>query len=532
MQAAGPFRALQQWKDAQEALDHAMQHYLESTILLQSQTHNSACSVESQSVRNTLSETWINKAPIPDKHSILARAQVHLNQMRNSMIQVNSLPPELLLRIFCFVASTFRAIENQFITTPSPSHQDDYKDLIIATHVCSYWRNILISTPSFWSRFDFDTRNKIEAEYERAELYSNRARGVPQSLFIEEHVSRYFYHESFDIFQNLFRSRLDDLTQIVMLNFSSLDLVRGTISHWLQHGRPGTLRALTIQMDSKVEISEPIQSKRRDLIGRMSQMLDSIHSLSLLGVVFAWDSLIYHNLTQLHIGGIPYEVSPHIHNVLDVLSNSPRLQKLRINNMAILQCDQVSTHPVYLTELEQLELMELTYESLDVLLPMIFPQSKGLNIRITLLSIDDHVVSAINSFLGRTDVARLCAQQDLIARCLPAVPNISTLIVDLKEQPEDSCLSKFSYIEASTGVRVLRCPNLQTLHLHSGSIPIEAIQEVIETHPTIRKLWLSTCYIEPFEDELLYWLKPYVENVRFDPRLGEGATDDWTRVMI
>jgi hypothetical protein len=70
------------------------------------------------------------------------------------------------------------------------------------------------------------------------------------------------------------------------------------------------------------------------------------------------------------------------------------------------------------------------------------------------------------------------------------------------------------------------------LHLHSESVPIEAIQEVIEVYPFIEKLWFSACYIEPFEDELLYWLKPHVSDVRFDLRVDKTAVSDWNYAMI
>ncbi|CCO31847.1 hypothetical protein BN14_05897 [Rhizoctonia solani AG-1 IB] len=163
---------------------------------------------------------------------------------------------------------------------------------------------------------------------------------------------------------------------------------------------------------------------------------------------------------------------------------------------------------------------------------MIFPQSNDLSLRIIVFSIDDDTCSAIRSLLSRTSVIRLYDQQDFIARCLSAAPNVRALVIDLKEQPEDSCLSEFPYVDVSSITRIPWCPNLRVLHLHSGSVPIEAIQEVIEIYPPIEKLWFSACYIEPFEDELLYWLKPHVSDVRFDLRVDEATVSDWNHAMI
>ncbi|CCO31846.1 hypothetical protein BN14_05896 [Rhizoctonia solani AG-1 IB] len=285
-------------------------------------------------------------------------------------------------------------------------------------------------------------------------------------------------------------------------------------------------------MDSDIEITEPIQTQGSESTELALPILESVRSLSLSGVIFPWDSPVYHNLLQLHIGGIPYDISPHIHHILDVLSACPLLQELKISKMAILQCDQVPIKPVYLMQLERLELVDLTYGSLNFLLPVIFPQSNDLSVRITALSLDDQIVSAVHSFLSRTSVTQLYVQQDFIARCLSAVPNVRALVIDLKEQPEDTCLSEFSYIDPSSNTRIPRCPNLRALHLHSGSVPIEAMREAIEAHPSIQKLRFSACYIEPFEDELLYWLKPHVDDIHFDLRLDEVAVSDWSHTMI
>ncbi|KAG8709330.1 hypothetical protein FRC11_005631 [Ceratobasidium sp. 423] len=528
---ATPILAFQQWKEAQNALDHAMRHYLESTMALHSSLYSPLHTAESFSVRNSLAETWPNDSPVPDKHSVLSRAQVHLSQMRNSMLPINSLPLELLLKIFRLAA--FCSLHLQDDTpVPNLAQQHDYKDLLVLTHVCSYWRTALLDTPYFWSRFELDTRNSVGEESQRAEMYLDRARGASQYLFIEERSNYYFRNADFDGVLKLIGSRLENLTQLALLNFPDIQYVTQAISHWLKLGKPGVLRTLTIQMETQIQLHESIPTEYTDFAEQALSMLASVHSLALRGVKFDWNNPVYHNLVQLHISNIPYESSPHTHHILGVLSASPLLRTLKISDMAVLRCDQVPSEPVYLTELEHLELTGLTYESLDVFLPMVFPQSKDLSIRITLLSLEDNLVSAVQSFLNRTNVTRLFLRQDLIARCLPIIPNLRALVIDLDEQPGDSCLSEFSYIDASNARRMLRYPKLDTLHLHSGSIPIEAIQAVIETHPLVQKLRFSACYIEPFEDELSYWLKPYVEDVQFTLRLDEATIFDWCRLMV
>ncbi|CUA73344.1 RNA-directed RNA polymerase VP1 [Fiji disease virus isolate Sugarcane] [Rhizoctonia solani] len=522
---ATPIQTFQRWKDAQTALDHSLQEYLESTIALEASIYSRAYPVESLSVRNTLTETWFNEPPIPDKGSTLARAQVYLNRMHNSVLPVNTLPYELLLGIFRFVA--FPVDYGQHDSTISNTTPIIYcKNLLTLTSVCSHWRTILVETPPFWSRFELSTLNPIETERQRAEVYLNRARGTPQSLFINEYTGDYFYGGDFSRILELIKSRLGDLTQLALLNFPDFDLVTQVISCLLKFGKPSVLRTLTIHMEA--DIRSPRSINTGDAIESVTSILAPIDSLSLRGLKFAWDSPVYHNLIQLQIGNIPYENSPHIHDMLDILFACPLLRVLRLSDMAILPCDIVPLEPVYLTELEHLELISLTYESLDLLLPMIIPASKELSLRISLLAFEDHLTSAIELFMKRANVTQLFIQQELIARCLPVVPNLRALVIDLGEQAGGPCLSEFSHGNGLDNQSILQCPKLHTLHLCSGTITIEAIQEFIKAHPLVQRLSFSACYADPFQDELLDWLQPYVKDVQYDLTLDEELIPRWT----
>ncbi|EUC60874.1 isoamyl alcohol oxidase, putative [Rhizoctonia solani AG-3 Rhs1AP] len=260
------------------------------------------------------------------------------------------------------------------------------------------------------------------------------------------------------------------------------------ILHLLKLGKPGVLRTLTIHMETHIQVPEFISTGDAELVEQATSILAPIDSLSLRGVRFAWDCPVYHNLVQLQISNIPYESSPHIRDILDILSACPLLRMLRISDMTILQGDTIPLEPVYLTQLEQLDLIALTYESLDLLLPLIVPQAKDLSLRITLLAFEDHLASAIHSFLKRTNVTRLFLQQDLVARCLPAVPNLRALVVDLGEQPGGACLSEFSHCHGSDDCLIPRCPNLHTLHFYSGWLPSTPYKKLSRHTPAFKSL--------------------------------------------
>ena len=82
-----------------------------------------------------------------DVVGILTTIRAAMNESRS----INRLPPEMFAKVF-----EFRAHE---------------KDLISATHVCARWRTILTSTPSLWTKIDFE-------DTFRAALYLERSKAA------------------------------------------------------------------------------------------------------------------------------------------------------------------------------------------------------------------------------------------------------------------------------------------------------------------------------------------------------------------
>ncbi|KAH7327590.1 hypothetical protein B0J17DRAFT_632639 [Rhizoctonia solani] len=436
-----PNYVFQKWKKAYYALDYAIQNFLGSTIALQSCLSSSTHSAEALIVRDSLAETWLDDPPILDKDSQLSQAQSHLNQIRNSLLSINVLPLEILLGIFRF--ASFDTFHSQYNTPiPFTYRQDNYRDLVVLTHVCSSWRRILLGTPTFWSRFLLDPKYPLVGECERARVYSSRAHGVPQSLSIYEQLNhRYFNLRRSDALVKIIQPRLSSLTQMALLNFEDTRLVKQAVKLWLSNGKPGYYELLT------------------DLYGSAARaqwaesMLSPIRVLSLRGMVFAWDSPVYWNLVVLRIGNIHQATAPTIGEMLGILLACPLLHTLRLYGMAIRPGDPaIPLQNVYPTELVDLNLAVLSPKSMGLLLTSIFPQHKDLSLRIACPAWDTQAFGVVCPFLARTNITRLFIEQ-----------------FDAPE-PGD-VIGRF-----------------------------------------------SACYIEPFEDELLYWLKPFVKDVKFDLR--------------
>ncbi|CAE6467009.1 hypothetical protein ACGC1H_003457 [Rhizoctonia solani] len=531
-----PSHALKQWVEAQKALDHAIQHYLATTIVLRSSLECGVNPIEAQSVRQTLAKTWPNDPPIPDKHSKLAQAQPHLNRIRNSLLLVNTLPLELFLKIFRFAA--FNTFHAQYRTPiPFSYQEDDHRHLLVLAHVCSHWRIILLNTPSFWSYFRLEPRYSLEAEYERSKEYFSRARGVPQSLSIYDYPDhKCLYPRHYNLINNIIGARLDQLTQLALLNFQSIQLIARTMTFLLNNGKPGVLRTLVIQMGREILHHVPIYTGNATFVA----ILGPIRTLSLRGITFAWDSPVYWNLLVLRIGSIPEVIAPTIGEMLGILSGCPLLHTLRLYGMEIRPSHLATAlKSVYLNELEHLDLGLLPSESMNLLLPRIFPQHKNLTLRLSFPTWEVHDFTIIYPFLARTNVTRLFIDQcegsesgSVLSQCVSALPNLHTLILDLSLRPGDTFVSGLIDYDESTTRYLPRCPQLHTVYFVTGSVSTGTIQQMVETHPMIRKLRFLACHVEPFEDVLHDWLRPFVEDVKFDPRLDIAALFDWYHLMI
>ncbi|KDN42579.1 hypothetical protein RSAG8_06722, partial [Rhizoctonia solani AG-8 WAC10335] len=508
---------LQRWGEARCALDHAIQNYLDRTTALQSALHSYSHSDGFNSVRSTLPKAWLDDIQVPADYSKLAEAQSHLNQIRNSFLSINALPLEILLRIFRF--SAFRSFHTRYNTpVPNPFGQDNRRDLLALTHVCTHWRTVLLNARTFWARFEFNTKENQVIAGERARAYLDRAPDVPLSFCI---------------------ARFDRLARMALTNFQEPRVARDIILFWMQNGKPGTLRALAIRMDTNYWYDEVVDT-RSDAITRerVESFLLPIRVLYLNGLRFDWDSPVYHNLVVLRIGGYSENLSPQIHEMLAILSACPQLHTLQLHEMSIRPSVTGNLGPVYLTELENLGLSKVAPNMICLLLSVIFPRTKDLSLRIGSLHIDEKLVSAsIHPFLTRTNVTRLFVQRcidvqsDDISRYISALPNLHTLLISLDEMSGDKCLSAFTRADESNSAHIPLCPQLHTMYLPDGPASTAAIQQIVKRHPHIRKLRFSNCDITPSENELRCWLKPFVEDVRFDVETDQAETFDWYHLM-
>ena len=84
--------------------------------------------------------------------------------VKNATLPVSRFPPEILLGVL--------------------EYRTNEQDLVAATHVCRYWRSILISTPSLWTCFQFHSRYDLD----RTLTYLERSKSAPINVSVNPGV--------------------------------------------------------------------------------------------------------------------------------------------------------------------------------------------------------------------------------------------------------------------------------------------------------------------------------------------------------
>ncbi|KAH7327614.1 hypothetical protein B0J17DRAFT_680354 [Rhizoctonia solani] len=537
---AGPHDTLQCRGETQHAPDDASQpeRSSDSTVILRADPLIHGHSSASTYFENGFTEAWPEDAPVADKYAkpTQTQAQAHRDRILDTSLSINTLPLEILLRIFWL--SVFQSLHNQYLTPiPNPFQRDDRRDLVVLTHVCAHWRAVLLNTQAFWSRFEFSTRESPVDVGNWARVYCERAPDVPLSFYINE---RELSSLNGNLMIEYIRPRLDRLERMALINLQGARHARKFIHFWMKRGKPGTLRTLIIRLDTEyfwyhetISTQDPSLTRQR-----VESFLGPIRVLYLSGVRFEWDSPAYQNLVVLRLGSFSQIYSPQIREILAILTACPQLHTLQLYEMLILPSDTCASEPVHLNELENLGLTELSPESISLLLARIFSRSKNLALRMGSLRIDEKLIlTCVRPFLARNNVTRLFIQRSIdvesddISRYLSALPNLHTLLVDLDHLSSDKILSCLTYMNESNNAHMPICPQLHTLYLINGTVSTGAIRQMVETHPCVRKLRFSDCTINPSEEELHRWLKTFVVDVRFDVKVDRAEVFDWYHLM-
>ncbi|KAF8597647.1 hypothetical protein BDV93DRAFT_527244 [Ceratobasidium sp. AG-I] len=526
------------WDVARKTLDDAIQHYLDSSITLAAVVSQSSSLFPDQNsfeaAVNTISHD-INS--IESRHERLESAQTSLRRIRNKssvLIPFNKLPLEIMTRIFHVAAGRSCACD-ETPETLHPTRNYGPKTLLAITHVCTYWRHVATSTAPLWSHVTFHLHRHDDfiGGLSCPETWLRRACGVPIYVHLDGTMQ---YRRKGSRKPGLVVSRLlpylNKITGFRLTAGWTYSMTRELLRKLLAAGGADSVREF-------IHLGGSYPVGTQELLLAWSNSIESpTPSLRVLDVgemCFAWESAIYRNLVDLRLEYLTGNCCPTIQQLLGVLSACPDLRVLCLSGISFEWQDNPHLIPVTLGALELLDIINISLDAIPMLLPFIFTGKSELSVRVNCLWPDArHEIEAITSFFRRSSVTRLFIFEPdhfCISKYLKSLHDIRVLIIDFDSKPGDRILEA---ITCCTDPEVdrpsARCPKLQSLYLLNGALANSTVQAIVEVH-TLRRLAFGACFLDPFEEELVHWLKPMVADVTCVKKMNLDLHKNWYLYM-
>lgn len=432
---------------------------------------------------------------------LVARAK--LNVLRNqsrSLCPISNLHPEILSRIF--ILSCLSCVHGH------GSHKNrQFLCPVVFANVCTSWRQIAIGTGRLWSHIDLaPNSNPSYKLYKRARIWLDRAGNT--SLHIHVHERSCAKDE--DIaqlvkFLSLHMKRL--CTLYIDTECYTLDLFESILECWLEHGLPGSIKNLVLRRPNPIPLLSSLgpQELRRLPRERLGGFLQPLRALHLHNVCMGWDDNTAHQgLVELQLESLAAGTGPTIHQLLAVLLGCPRLQKLKLARVNFRDEDAEELPSVRLTHLRELNLLSVNARVLKLLLPTLETGSDPLAMSITLGAQVD-ILEELKSFLGRSNLFTLyidAQHLDWVPLLFGCLQHLQTLVIG------NSALSNNLYVNstANAGGELTQgpaiCASLRSLSFVGCDLNLEASQNMLKAHPTLKVLNLWRCKLRSSDVEL------------------------------
>ncbi|KAL5637708.1 hypothetical protein ACGC1H_002094 [Rhizoctonia solani] len=318
---------------------------------------------------------------------------------------INTLPTEILVRIFEFAQYLWRTTSTQKEREDSPAVWDrsirglmrlGYPETL--SHVCSLWREIALSSSILWTQLELYTLGQSPQTFlDRCSTF------VPRAQNRDLHLVVRFRHcegeplsdcDAIKAFCSSVSPRLRSLN-IDNQALNDTSFATSIIKASLPRTTPGTLVRLFIK-DYGARTIPNQTNNDAGLVGwelpsaedlgitqdSLDSILRSVRTLQLRGQFFPWTSPAYHGLTELHLlctrpklGHRPFI---HVSQLREMLLACPELRMLHININITGQDTSPALAPVPLDKLEELSLRGLPRGLYDILIPLLAPGPKPL----------------------------------------------------------------------------------------------------------------------------------------------------------
>ncbi|KEP47562.1 putative F-box-like domain protein [Rhizoctonia solani 123E] len=440
-----------------------------------------------------------------------------LAQKRNSspaLVPINALSPEILEWIFQLAYRSW--LFNMDIRLPYPMFPETL------THVCSRWRQVALGSQSLWSRVNVPIFNRsYELLISRGETFASRV--APSVLDVHiltanRDVFTPYLHRKLDQFcassgakirslqlTNGIKSATYDLYLESLIQASFPHIVPGTLRHLglvdyypLRRGFVGSTEAIRYTYPFvRLEISIKLSQRQLD------EILRPIQSLWLRNVFFSWESPAYCGLVDLRLlisGSSKYgDVSIESSQLREILSACPGLRTFYCH-IEVKRSVMDVEGPVYLADLEELNLRQITSEHHESILPLLLPGQKPLSLSIqakwenpyTEVDQDENLFSTpVLDFFKRSNVTALFIRNRSFSRGLW----LKSLLMDSPASVRIIGLQSFT-LDDMTGLTNLEQPcltRLDCLDLMSCYFKVETLRELARVCPIqVLKLLVNT----------------------------------------
>ncbi|GAB1527854.1 hypothetical protein RhiTH_011042 [Rhizoctonia solani] len=317
---------------------------------------------------------------------------------------VNTLPTEILICIFKYCHYLWWSTPIRKDQADSPAIWDRSIRNIMRlgcpenlSHVCTLWRQIVLSTPAMWSSLNILTLGRSPQTFlDRASAFVPRAQNQKISLCLALYHYETTFLPNIDELKDFFRFTSPRLRELLIDNYSDdtaffTSLIQTTISK----ATPGILHCLCVTNHC-----------------RRTQQGIGIEGTDDWELPTA-ESCAYHGLVKLHLLFTRSKRGrkPHIHvdKLRDMLLASPALRVLHINIIVIGKDEINGLAPVPLNELEELSLDEMSRDVYDVVLPLLAPGTKPLQLTFQMQQEFNAPLycTTVAAFLERTNVTSL-----------------------------------------------------------------------------------------------------------------------------
>ncbi|CAE6363359.1 unnamed protein product [Rhizoctonia solani] len=529
-------------------LDNALDRYLKAC----SSIRDYYLKCESFSViPNILSQRVASEASIVSGLGLkLQAARATINWARNCsnhLVPVNTLPPEVLSRIFQYALGP-NNIGNMH-RHPRLNRTSDSRNTIsseVLSHVCSYWRKVALNSPHLWTRIDLSPCRAVSANLlPRSENFALRAGGMPLEIYVTDPIGDWPSSATLNHFIEAVAPRIRSLDLRIFQTIRT-DTYRNTLSACLTHCAPGTFTTLITTREPDSLASTYVFFDIPDLdisehsVGFYQQMytmaneavLLSIKKMCLHAFYPFWTSKAYHGLVELRVTPRTSTVSISESHLRGILQASPSLRILEFALEIVLPLPEGSAAPVRLDHLEVLNIRLMKHTFIPTFLGTISPGPRPLQLSLSSApNEDDHRLplqtsAAIYTFFANTNVAVLHANdfnKDEVVGILKLCPHLQTLSWDgynASSEPESDELVSHQ--------------RLQSLYMIQCEIELDVFPRWINL-PTLKNLVFYRCafYQDGESEDRIDEREVYIELPGANPAISfvgfnmPNPTEDW-----